>query len=184
MLAHVAVTLAEVHSFKRAPVECLDRLARLDGEPVGCAVATIRPEIAYVLPTVVRGHRRRGGGTRVYEVVPPWARERGPDVIEVPALDNDPESLAYALKRGFAGIGRERRVVLYLSRTGPPPVDPPEGVEIVTRAERPSSLAGCTRSPARASPRRSHSRPHGRRLRPTTSPRSSASGADTVSPGR
>jgi mycothiol synthase len=142
---HEAVTLDDLHSFKRATVECLDLLARLEGEPAGSAVATIQPQrrdLVYVLSTVSVEHRRRGVGTRIYEVASWWARERGLDRIEVPVLDNDPESLAFAQKRGFVEERREKGVVLDLEGVEPPPVEPPEGVEIVTWAERPDTARG------------------------------------------
>jgi mycothiol synthase len=142
---HDAVTLDEVHSFKRAMVECVDLLARLDGEPAGSAVASIQPQrrdLAYVLLTVSSGHRRRGVGTGIYEAVSRWARERGLDRIEVPVLDNDPESLAFAQKRGFVEERREKGVVLDLAGVEPPPVEPPEGVDIVTWAERLDAARG------------------------------------------
>jgi GNAT superfamily N-acetyltransferase len=142
---HEAVTLDDLHSFKRATVECLDLLARLEGEPAGSAVATIQPQrrdLVYVLSTVSVEHRRRGVGTRIYEVASWWARERGLDRIEVPVLDNDPESLAFAQKRGFVQERREKGVVLDLEGVEPPPVEPPEGVEIVTWAERPDTARG------------------------------------------
>ena len=142
---HEAVTLDDLHSFKRATVECLDLLARLEGEPAGSAVATIQPQrrdLVYVLSTVSVEHRRRGVGTRIYEVASRWARERGLDRIEVPVLDNDPESLAFAQKRGFVEERREKGVVLDLEGVEPPPVEPPEGVEIVTWAERPDTARG------------------------------------------
>ena len=142
---HDAVTLDEVHSFKLAMVECLDLLARLDGDPAGSAVASIQPqrrELVYVLSTVSCEHRRRGVGTGIYEAVSRWARERGLDRIEVPVLDNDPESLAFAQKRGFVEERREEGVVLDLASVEPPPVEPPEGVDIVTWAERPDAAPG------------------------------------------
>jgi mycothiol synthase len=140
-----AVTLDEVHSYKKTTVECLDLLARLDGEPAGSAVASIFPQrrdLVYVLSTVARKHRRRGVGTRIYEVASQWARERGLDRIEVPVRDNDPESLAYAERRGFVEDRREGGVVLDLAGIQPPPVVPPEGVVIVTWAERPELARG------------------------------------------
>jgi GNAT superfamily N-acetyltransferase len=142
---HEAVTLDEVHSYKQTTVECLDLLARLDGEPAGSAVASIFPQrrdLVYVLSTVAREHRRRGVGTRIYEVASQWARERGLDRLEVPVRDNDPESLAYAERRGFAEDRRERGVVLDLAGIEPPPVELPNGVEIVTWAERPELARG------------------------------------------
>ena len=142
---HDSVTLDEVHSFKRAMVECLDLLARLDGEPAGSAVAAIQPQrrdLVYVLSTVSFEDRRRGVGTMLYEAASRWARERGLDRIEVPVLDNDPESLAFARKRGFVEERREKGVVLDLAAVEPTPVEPPEGIEIATWAERPEAARG------------------------------------------
>jgi mycothiol synthase len=140
-----ALTLDDLHSFKRATVEYLDLLACLEGEPAGSAVATIQPQrrdLVYLLSTVSVEHRRRGVGTRIYEVASRWAHERGLDRIEVPVLDNDPESLAFAQKRGFVEERREKGVVLDLAGVEPPPVEPPEGIEIVTWAERPDTARG------------------------------------------
>jgi mycothiol synthase len=142
---HDAVTLAEVHSFKRSVVECLDLVARVDGEPAGSAVVAIWPQrrdLAFLLSTVLPEHRRRGVGSRLYEETSRWARDRRLERIEVPVLDDDHESLAYARRRGFVEERREKGVVLELARVEPPPVDPPEGVEIVTWAERPELAHG------------------------------------------
>jgi len=142
---HDAVTLAEVHSFKAAMLECLDLLALVDGEPAGSAVATLQPwrrDLVHVLSTVHAGHRRRGVGTRLYEAVSNWAREQGLDRIEVPVLDNEPESLAFAERRGFVEERREKGLVLELAGAEPPTVEPPEGVEIMTWAERPEAGRG------------------------------------------
>jgi mycothiol synthase len=142
---HEAVTLDDVHSYKQSMVECLDLLVQLDGEPAGSAVAAIQPQrrdLVYVLSTVAVGHRRRGVGTRIYEAASEWARERGIDRIEVPVLDNDPESLGFAQKRGFVEERREKGIVLDLALVEPPPIEPPEGVSIVTWAERPGLAHG------------------------------------------
>jgi mycothiol synthase len=142
---HDAVTLAEVHSFKRSVVECLDLVARVDGEPAGSAVVAIWPQrrdLAFLLSTVLPEHCRRGVGSRLYEETSRWARDRRLERIEVPVLDDDHESLAYARRRGFVEERREKGVVLELARVEPPPVDPPEGVEIVTWAERPELAHG------------------------------------------
>lgn len=142
---HEALTLDEVHSFKRSVVECFDLVARVDGEPAGSAVVAILPQrrdLAFLLVTVLSGQRRRGAGTRLYQETSRWARERGLERIEVPVVDDDPESLAYARRRGFVEERREKGVVLDLTRVEPPTVQPPEGVEIVTWAERPELARG------------------------------------------
>ena len=57
-------------------------------------------------------------------------------------LDNDPESLAFGEARGFVEERRELGVVLHLSEIDPPPVEPPDGVQIVTWAQRPELARG------------------------------------------
>ena len=142
---HEALTLAEVHSFKRAVVECLDLVARVNGEPAGSAVVAIFPQrrdLAFLLSTVLPERRRLGAGTRLFEETSRWARGRGLERMEVPVLDDDPESLAFARRRGFVEARHEKGVVLELASVEPPPVEPPEGVEIFTWAERPELARG------------------------------------------
>ena len=142
---HEALTLDEVHSFKRSVVECLDLVARVDGEPAGSAVVAIQPQrrdVGFLLSTVLPDRRRLGVGTRLYRETSRWARERGLGRMEAPVLDDDPESLAYARRRGFVEDRREKGVVLDLARAEPPSVEPPDGVAIVTWAERPELARG------------------------------------------
>ncbi len=143
--SHEKVTLANVHSYKASLTDHLDLLARLDGLPAGSAVAAIQPQQpdrVFALVTVLAERRRHGVATAIYEAVSDWARERDLDSIEVPVLDNDPESLAFAQRRGFVEERREKGVVLELAEIEPPPVEPPESVEIVTWAERPELARG------------------------------------------
>ena len=51
-------------------------------------------------------------------------------------LEDDEESIAFATRRGFQEIERNRRMILDLTALEPSPVDPPDGVDIVTWAER------------------------------------------------
>ena len=152
---HDEYTLAEVHSFKAGLVDHSDLLARVDGEAAGSGLALIgpnRPELVFAVVTVLPGHRRRGAGTGLYEAISVWTRERGLDEIEVPVLDDDPESLAFAERRGFVEDRCEKGVVLHLAEIEPPRVDPPKSVEIVTWAERPELARGIYEVALEASP--------------------------------
>jgi GNAT superfamily N-acetyltransferase len=152
---HDKVTLDEVHSFKAGLTDNVDLLVRLNGEAVGSGLALIgphRPELVFAMATVLPGHRRRGAGTALYESISAWAAERTRETIEVPVLDNDPESLAFAERRGFKEDRREKGVVLQLSEIEPPPVDPPDGIEIVSWAERPELAQGIYEVSLEASP--------------------------------
>ena len=141
---HDRIGLAEVHSFKASVVDHLDLIARIEGVVVGSGFAAIqpqRPELVFVLITVLAG-QRRGAGTALYEAVSAWTRGRGLDELEAVVADDDDESLACALRRGFVEDRREKGVALRLAEIEPPPVEPPPGVEIVSWAERPEAARG------------------------------------------
>ena len=78
-----------------------------------------------------------GAGTALHTAISAWVGERRLGTIETVVADNDPESLAFAQRRGFVEDRREYGVSLDLTRIEPPTVKLPEGVEIVTWAERP-----------------------------------------------
>lgn len=142
---HDKVSLEDVHSYKSSLVEHTDLLATIDGRPAGSAVAAIQPQdpaTVYALTTVLAEYRHLGAGTALYEAISDWGRGRKLDTIEVPVLDTDQESLAFAERRGFAEERREKGVVLDLLEIEPPPVEPPDGIEIVTWAERPELAQG------------------------------------------
>jgi GNAT superfamily N-acetyltransferase len=142
---HDAVTMDDVRSFKASAREHVDYLARLDGASVGSAVGAILPHRAdrvFALVTVLAGERRRGAGSALYEALSAWTAERGLSELEAPILDNDPESFAFAERRGFVEERREVGVVLHLDEIAPPASKPPDGVQIVTWAERPELARG------------------------------------------
>jgi GNAT superfamily N-acetyltransferase len=142
---HDAITMDEVRSFKASVRASVDQLARLDGVAVGSAVGAIsaqRPDRVFTLVTVLSEHRRRGAGSALYQAISAWAARQGLSELEVPVLDNDPESLAFAERRGFVEERRELGVVLHLEGIASPAIEPPDGVEIVTWAERPELARG------------------------------------------
>jgi mycothiol synthase len=152
---HEAVTLDEVRHFKAAMTAHTDLVAWIDGEPVGSGFAAImpqRPELPNVLLTVLPEAQGRGAGTRLYETISEWARGHGLDALEAVVSDEDPESLAFAERRGFAEDRREKGVALRLGEISPPPVEPPQGIEIVTWAERPELTPGIYEVALEASP--------------------------------
>jgi GNAT superfamily N-acetyltransferase len=152
---HDKYSLDEVHSFKASLTDHADLLVRLDGEAVGSGLALIgpsRPWLVFAMVTILPERRRRGAGTALYESVSAWADERSRETIEVPVLDDDPESLAFAERRGFKEDRREKGVALQLAGIEPPPVDPPDGIEIVSWAERPELAHGIYEVSLEASP--------------------------------
>jgi GNAT superfamily N-acetyltransferase len=81
--------------------------------------------------------RGRGVGTELYRAVSDVARSRELEGLFLEVLQSDPASLAWVQRRGFEEVERQEALALDLTSLDPQPVDAPEGVEIVTRAERP-----------------------------------------------
>ena len=129
-----AVTMDDVRSFKSRTLDYGDFLG--PGGSVAIAVMPQRPHTGYVLLTVLPEHRRRGVGAALYVAASSWLRERGVHGIEARVSEDDEESIAFAERRGFEEIERNRRMVLDLTTLAPPPIEPPPGIEIVTWAER------------------------------------------------
>ena len=137
---HEAVGVNEVRSYKQQVSAWSDQLAWLGGAAVGSAFAAIRaerPDVAVLLVTVMAGARLGGAGSALYLAASQWASEQGIDRLETIVEEEDPESLAFAERRGFVENERNGRLVLELADLELASVDLPEGVEIVTWAERP-----------------------------------------------
>jgi GNAT superfamily N-acetyltransferase len=142
---HDTLTMDDVHSFKAGVRDHVDYLARIDGAAVGSAVGAILPQRAdrvFTIVTVLAEQRQHGAGAALYRAISSWATERGLSELEVPILDNDAESLAFAQRRGFVEERHEVGVVLHLAEIAPPMIEPPDGVEIVTWAQRPELARG------------------------------------------
>jgi GNAT superfamily N-acetyltransferase len=142
---HDAVTIDAVHSFRDSAQDYIDYLVREDGAILGSGVGAIfgyRARRVVALITVLAGQRRRGAGTALYEAISMWASERGLRELEVAVAGNDPESLAFAQRRGFTEERREVGLVLSLAGLSPAEVQPPSGIEIVTWAQRPELARG------------------------------------------
>jgi GNAT superfamily N-acetyltransferase len=139
-----AVSLEEAAVWKAGNDDAIEFLGDLDGDAVGSAVVAVgppRPEVAFTLINVLPDARRRGVGTALYEAVSAWAQERGRDTLATRAREEDPDGLEYARAHGFVEEGREAGLELRLEGLDPPESEPPEGVELVTLAERPELAA-------------------------------------------
>ena len=142
---HNAVTIDAVHAFRDSTQDYVDYLVREDGVIMGSGVGAVfayRVRRVVTLITVLAGQRRRGAGAALYEAISVWASERGARALEVSVASNDPESLSFALRRGFAEERREVGLVLSLAGISPPRAQPPAGIEIVTWAQRPELARG------------------------------------------
>jgi GNAT superfamily N-acetyltransferase len=117
-------------------------VARVDGEPAGCACVQPTPaDYAAADVSVVPEVRGRGVGSALLAAVSARAREHGKEQLQGEVREDDDASLAWLTRRGFRAVGGEQAVALDLA-AAPAPVSPPPGVEIVSRAERPDLLEG------------------------------------------
>jgi len=152
---HEQFGLPDVQAFKASLLDHADLLAREDEVVLGSGLAALfpgLPESPRVMVTVPPRHRGRGAGTTLYSALSDWARERRLGTLEAVLADNDPDSLAFAERRGFVEERREKGVALDLTAIEPPPVEPPPGVEIVTWAARPELAHGLFEISVEASP--------------------------------
>jgi GNAT superfamily N-acetyltransferase len=140
-----AVTMAEVRSFKSGTRANADFMAVLGAATVGSAVVAIlphRPDRAFVLTTVLAERRRLGAGTLLYGAVSRWARGRSLETMLAPVAEDDPDSIAFAERRGFVEVERNPRMVLDLATIEKPLVVPPAGIQIISWAGRPELARG------------------------------------------
>lgn len=140
-----AVTIDEVDSFKASAMDHADFLVEVGRQRAGSAFAAVlphRPTICLALVTVLPAMRGRGAGTRLYEAVSGWCRERGVAKIDAQVEEDDDSSMAWAARRGFAEIERTGGMELVLAAVGSPPIEPPAGIEIVPWSARPDLSRG------------------------------------------
>jgi GNAT superfamily N-acetyltransferase len=136
-----ALTVEDYVDWKRQAEDMAWFVASRDGEAVGCGFAYVGWHSApgtgngeaYVLPE----YRGTGVGAALYGELASWVIERGGVTLETTVAEDDEDSLRWVDRRGFREVGRNSRLVLDLTAIEPPAVDPPEGVEIVSWAERP-----------------------------------------------
>ena len=128
----------------RHNLEANDKLdyvvARLDGEVVACGFVQAWGSVAAADIAVVPAARRRGVGSAMLAEVSRRARGFGKDSVQGEVKESDPESRAFFERRGFTKVGGEKALVLELAAHDPAPVEPPEGIRIVTRVEEPDRL--------------------------------------------
>jgi len=116
-----------------------------DGVPVGCGAAGAwvpgsESDEVDADASVIPAHRRRGIGGAILRAVSAHARGVGGTALVGEAHEDDPGSLAFLARRGFEEVERQKGVALDLAAVEAPEPAAPEGIEIVTRAER-SDLA-------------------------------------------
>ena len=132
--------------WKRQARETTWLLASEDGRDVGAAIGVggwHSPDgVARGEVRVVSGARRRGIGSALLQELSNWARGLGYSELQGPVKEIDGTSLDWAARRGFVEAGRNSLLVLDLTAIEAPAVAPPDGIELVTWAERPDVTEG------------------------------------------
>ena len=140
-----AVSLDEAKSFYASLPAYLELLAEVDDETVGSGIGALRPTdpgLALAIVTVrpsVRGH---GIGSALFEEIRRWAAEHGSKGLETWVNEGDEASLAWARRRGFEAHAHEAGLELELATAPAVEVSPPDGIEIVSLADRPELADG------------------------------------------
>jgi GNAT superfamily N-acetyltransferase len=139
-------TVGQFVDWKRQARETIWLLASDGTRDVGAAVGVggwhSPPGVARMELGVIPEARGRGVGSALLADLGSWAAALGYDELMVAVEAADPASLAWTERRGFAEVGRQTRLVLDLAEVEAPEVSPPEGIEIVTWAERPELARG------------------------------------------
>ncbi|MGH2932106.1 MAG: GNAT family N-acetyltransferase [Gaiellaceae bacterium] len=129
------------HSFEQ-DTESLWALAYLDGAPAGIGVG--RPSSLtgadYAAARVLPELRGRGVGSALLAAIAEHARAHGATELWGRIRADDEATLAFAERRGFREVGRERDVLLDLSKVPEADADLPSGITLVTFAERPDLI--------------------------------------------
>jgi GNAT superfamily N-acetyltransferase len=107
-------------------------LAEQEACPVGVALVapTDSPNRRFVGVRVLPDRRRLGIGSALYEAALAHARSLEPEWISTHVSESDPDSVAWAARRGFQESSRQVELILQLRGDEQPP-RPPAGIEIV-----------------------------------------------------
>ncbi len=128
----------EIAHFVEMDNESAWLLATSRDEPVGCGVgrpSSIQSSL-YAMVRVLPEHRGRGAGTQIYAALSEHARALGRDSAWGRIREDDEASRSFARNRGFREAGREYEVVLDATEADVSG-DPPDGIALVSLAQRP-----------------------------------------------
>jgi len=117
-------------------------LGYLDGVPVGVGVSRPSSRLGanYGMARVLPEHRGRGLGTALLTAISAHTHAGGRHEVWGRIFADDTQSLAFAERRGFREVGREREVVLDVAGAAQTKLEPPSGIELVSFAERPDLI--------------------------------------------
>lgn len=135
-----AITIDDARSFESRASAYAEFVA--PGGSAWVGLLPWRPGFGGTLVAVLTEHRRQGLGTALYERISAWLAEHDIHQMDATVAEDDEESIAFAVKRGFEEVERNGRMILELAAVEPEPPVIPEGVEIVTWDQRPELERG------------------------------------------
>lgn len=127
--------------------QVLHIVACADDQPVGFGFAGTWPGGEFyprleALIGVGPTHRRRGIGSALFRTLSDHARDLGKTGFQFEMFEDRADALAFLLNRAYTEVGRELQFEMDLVDAAPPSWEPPAGIEIVTRAQRPDLVRG------------------------------------------
>jgi mycothiol synthase len=141
-----AGTAADYVDWRRQAEDMIWLLARLEGEEAGVAIALTGwhtpPGVGRLELNVVPPLRQHGVGSELLAAAAGWLRAHGCREAMAPVGEEDRDSLAWSERRGYREIGRNSLLVLELAGVSPPEISAPDGVDVVTWADRPELARG------------------------------------------
>jgi GNAT superfamily N-acetyltransferase len=121
-------------------------LAERDEKTVGAGYALVGwhtpPHRAIGAAFVPPDERGAGVGIAILDALEGWAAEHDCTELEGPVSEDDESSMVWAAHHGYHEIGRNSRLVLDLTSAEIADPAPPDGIEIVTWADRPELAHG------------------------------------------
>jgi RimJ/RimL family protein N-acetyltransferase len=121
-------------------------LAERDDETVGAGYALTGwhtpPHRAIGIAFVPPDERGAGIGIAVLDALEGWAADHDCTELEGFVSEDDEGSMLWAANHGYHEVGRNSRLVLDLTTAEIPEPAPPDGIEIVTWADRPELAQG------------------------------------------
>jgi GNAT superfamily N-acetyltransferase len=128
----------EIAHFVTSDTESAFLLVLSGDDALGCGVgrpSSIQSSL-YAMVRVLPEHRGLGVGGQIYERLSEHARKLGRESMWGRVREDDDGSRSFVRNRGFREAGREYEVVLDTT-LAEAPGEPPEGIELVSLAERP-----------------------------------------------
>jgi GNAT superfamily N-acetyltransferase len=139
-------TVADFVDWRNQATDSAWLLAERDDETVGAGFAVVGwhtpPHRAIGAALVPPDERGAGIGIAVLDALEGWAADHGCTELEGPVSEDDEGSLVWAANHGYHEVGRNSRLVLDLTSAEIADPAPPDGIEIVTWADRPELAQG------------------------------------------